>query len=71
MRAVVHLIDAFVLVVRWDDTPIQLVTDVLNSNEGVRRKLVGSILNNADANALRREDYGGSYKLASHYLAAS
>jgi capsular exopolysaccharide synthesis family protein len=54
VKAISHLIDAFILVIEFGRTPQQAVIDALNAAPTVREKLLGTVLNKADPNELRR-----------------
>jgi capsular exopolysaccharide synthesis family protein len=54
VKAISHLVDAFILVIEFGRTPQQAVIDALNAAPTVREKLLGTVLNKADPNELRR-----------------
>jgi capsular exopolysaccharide synthesis family protein len=54
VKAISHLIDAFILVIEFGRTSQQAVIDALNAAPTVCEKLLGAVLNNADPNELRR-----------------
>jgi capsular exopolysaccharide synthesis family protein len=54
VKAISHLVDAFILVIEFGRTPQQAVIDALNAAPTVREKLLGAVLNKADPNELRR-----------------
>ena len=54
VKAISHLIDAFILVIEFGRTSQQAVIDALNAAPTVREKLLGTVLNKADPNELRR-----------------
>jgi capsular exopolysaccharide synthesis family protein len=54
VKAISHLIDAFILVIEFGRTTQQAVIDALNAAPAVREKLLGAVLNKADPNELRR-----------------
>ena len=54
VKAISHLIDAFILVIEFGRTPQQAVIDALNAVPTVGEKLLGAVLNKADPNELRR-----------------
>jgi succinoglycan biosynthesis transport protein ExoP len=60
-KAAAHFIDAFVLVIHWGRTSLQVVTETLSGAEMVQSKLLGAVLNLANPAALKRlESYKGS-----------
>jgi succinoglycan biosynthesis transport protein ExoP len=54
VKAISHLIDAFILVIEFGRTPQQAVIDALNAAPTVCEKLLGAVLNKADPDELRR-----------------
>lgn len=54
VKAISHLIDAFILVIEFGRTSQQSVIDALNAAPTVREKLLGTVLNKADPDELRR-----------------
>ena len=54
VKAISHLIDAFILVIEFGRTTQQSVIDALNAAPTVCEKLLGAVLNKADPNELRR-----------------
>ena len=54
VKAISHLIDAFILVIEFGRTSQQAVIDALNAAPTVSEKLLGAVLNNADPDELRR-----------------
>jgi capsular exopolysaccharide synthesis family protein len=54
VKAISHLVDAFILVIEFGRTSQQVVIDALNAAPMVREKLLGAVLNKADPNELRR-----------------
>lgn len=61
-RAAADLMDEFVLVVGWGTTPMQTVHRALTGAPGIRRALIGHLLNRVDLNAYRDfESDGGFY----------
>ena len=54
VKAICHLIDAFILVIEFGRTSQQAVIDALNAAPTVCEKLLGAVLNKADPNELRR-----------------
>ena len=54
VKAISHLIDAFILVIEFGRTSRQAVIDALNAAPTVCEKLLGAVLNKADPNELRR-----------------
>jgi succinoglycan biosynthesis transport protein ExoP len=62
-KAVARHVDAFVLVIEWGQTSPEAIFEALGSAEVVHSKLLGAVLNKADAAKLKKlEAYkGGSY----------
>jgi capsular exopolysaccharide synthesis family protein len=54
VKAISHLIDAFILVIEFGRTSQQAVIDALNAAPTVCEKLLGAVLNKADPKELRR-----------------
>jgi len=54
VKAISHLVDAFILVIEFGRTSQQAVIDALNAAPTVCEKLLGAVLNKADPNELRR-----------------
>jgi polysaccharide biosynthesis transport protein len=52
-KAAAHLVDAFILVIQWDETSPDVLREVLSSAEIVQSKTVGAVLNRADSYTLR------------------
>jgi succinoglycan biosynthesis transport protein ExoP len=52
-RAIVDLLDGFLMVVEWDKTKANELDDALRSNPEVNAKLIGSVINKADLKRLR------------------
>jgi succinoglycan biosynthesis transport protein ExoP len=68
VRVMTPLIDAFVFVVQWGRTKIDIVEHALNTTRGVYDNLLGVVLNKVDMNALgRHEGYQGGYYDSSYY----
>jgi succinoglycan biosynthesis transport protein ExoP len=68
VRAMTHLVDAFVLVIEWGRTKIDVVEHALRKAPGVYDNLLGAILNKADVDLLRRyEGDRGYYYRNEHY----
>jgi Mrp family chromosome partitioning ATPase len=59
VKAVSHLIDAFVLVIEWGRTSQAVVLDSLSTAPTVAGKLLGAVLNKASPSALK---YAESYR---------
>jgi succinoglycan biosynthesis transport protein ExoP len=59
-KAAAHLVDGFILVVEWGQTSPEIVIEALSSAEVVQSKLIGAVLNRANAGMLRKlETYKG------------
>jgi len=54
VKAISHLIDAFILVIEFGRTSQQAVIDALNAAPTVCEKMLGAVLNKADPDELRR-----------------
>jgi polysaccharide biosynthesis transport protein len=54
VKAVAHLLDAFVLVVEWGSTSTDEVTKAAAASPVVSERLLGAVLNKADEAAMRR-----------------
>jgi polysaccharide biosynthesis transport protein len=68
VRAVTHLVDAFVLVVEWGRTKIDVVEHSLRMAPGVYDNLLGIVLNKTDLSLLRRHDsHHRDYYFNRHY----
>jgi succinoglycan biosynthesis transport protein ExoP len=68
VRAMTHLVDAFVLVIEWGRTKIDVVEHALRKAPGVYDNLLGAILNKADVDLLcRYEGDRGYYYRNEHY----
>ncbi len=49
-----HLVDCFIMAVKWGATTPDVVSSALNTSEVVRSRIIGSVLNNADPTELQR-----------------
>ena len=58
-RAAAHLIDSFVLVIKWGHTKLDIVRSALDTGSDVHSRLMGVILNKANVSALKR--YGDAF----------
>jgi succinoglycan biosynthesis transport protein ExoP len=68
VRAMTHLVDAFVLIVEWGRTKIDVVEHSLRMAPGVYDNLLGVVLNKTDLNLLRRhESNHQDYYFNRHY----
>jgi succinoglycan biosynthesis transport protein ExoP len=54
VKAISHLVDAFILVIEFGRTSQQAVIDALNAAPPVFEKLLGAVLNKAGPNELKR-----------------
>ncbi|PNG24734.1 AAA family ATPase [Methylocella silvestris] len=60
VKAVAHLIDAFVFLIQWSETSQKVVLDALSHDEQLVDRIVGAVLTRADPTALKRiEAYKG------------
>lgn len=67
-RAMAPMIDAFLLVIDWGRTKIDVVTEALQSSEGIRDRLLGAVLNKVNVKAMSKfETYKGSYYFNKYY----
>ena len=59
-KAAAHHIDAFILVIAWGETSPMLALETLELAEVVQSKLLGAVLNRANASKLKKlEAYKG------------
>ncbi len=56
VKAISHLVDAFILVIEFGRTPQQAVIDALNAAAPVSEKLLGAVLNKVDPKELKRSE---------------
>jgi succinoglycan biosynthesis transport protein ExoP len=63
-KAVAHQVDAFVLVIEWGRTSPEIIIEALGTAETVQSKLLGSVLNKANAQSLKKAE---AYKGDSYY----
>jgi Mrp family chromosome partitioning ATPase len=54
VKAVAHLLDAFVLVVEWGSTSTDEILKAINTSPIVSERLLGAVLNKADEAVMRR-----------------
>jgi succinoglycan biosynthesis transport protein ExoP len=54
VKAISHLVDAFILVIEFGRTSQQAVIDALNAAPPVFEKLLGAVLNKAGPSELKR-----------------
>ena len=66
-RAAGHLIDAFILVIKWGRTSPEVITESLASAEVVQSKMLGAVLNRANSRALKRLEAYKGYSYHSYY----
>ena len=68
VRATSRLIDAYILVVEWGHTKIEVVQRALSGARSVRENILGVVLNKVDMDAIGRYDrYGAKYYRHSAY----
>lgn len=67
VRASTHFVDAYLLTVEWGRTKIDAVEQSLRSAPKIYDGLIGSILNKADMDTMRRYDSSGRYDRNNHY----
>jgi succinoglycan biosynthesis transport protein ExoP len=53
VRAAAMLMDAFVMVVEWGQTPVEAVTETVNASMIIQERLLGTVLNKADLKVMR------------------
>jgi polysaccharide biosynthesis transport protein len=53
-KAAAHLVDAFLLVIQWNETSPDVVREVLSAAEIIQRKTVAAVLNRADRSAFKQ-----------------
>ena len=68
VRATVHFVDSYMLIVEWGKTKIGVVEHALNSAGGVYDKLGGVILNKVDLKRLGRYDSDRSSYYNNNYF---
>ena len=61
VRASIHFVDSYLLTVEWGRTKIDAVEQSLRSAPRIYDNLIGTILNKADMDAMRRYDNSGRY----------
>jgi capsular exopolysaccharide synthesis family protein len=66
VRAAAHLIDSFILVVKWGSTTIDDVKDSLSKSPTLSERLIGAVLNNVDVKTMRRFE-GYSRRSVAYY----
>jgi succinoglycan biosynthesis transport protein ExoP len=67
-RAMAPMIDAFLMVIDWGRTKIDVVTEALQSSEAIRDRLLGAVLNKVNVKAMSKfETYKGSYYFNKYY----
>jgi polysaccharide biosynthesis transport protein len=70
VRASLHLIDAYVLVLQWGSTKVDAVQYALRNAPKVQEKIVGAVLNKVNMARLGRYDsYGATYYSSNYYSA--
>jgi polysaccharide biosynthesis transport protein len=67
VRSTTHLVDAFVFVIQWGKTKIDVAEYALNTARGVYDNLLGVVLNKVDLKALNRYEGHGNYYYSRHY----
>jgi len=73
VKAVSHLIDKFVMVVEWGKTTKQAVLEALKKVKTARERMIGVVLNKANATTLNRFELyrGHNYSSCYHNKSAS
>jgi len=54
VKAAAHLVDAFILVIQWDQTSPDVIREALASAEVVQSKTIAAVLNRADGSVYRQ-----------------
>jgi succinoglycan biosynthesis transport protein ExoP len=67
VRSATHLVDAFLFVIQWGKTKIDVAEHALNTARGVYDNLLGVVLNKVDLKALNRYEGHGNYYYSRHY----
>jgi succinoglycan biosynthesis transport protein ExoP len=67
VRSTTHLVDAFLFVIQWGKTKIDVAEHALNTARGVYDNLLGVVLNKVDLKALNRYEGHGNYYYSRHY----
>jgi succinoglycan biosynthesis transport protein ExoP len=67
VRSATHLVDAFLFVIEWGKTKIDVTEHALNTARGVYDNLLGVVLNKVDLNALNRYEGYGDYYYSRHF----
>jgi polysaccharide biosynthesis transport protein len=67
VRAATHLVDAFLFVIEWGKTRIDVAEHALNTARGVYDNLLGVVLNKVDLKALNRYEGHGNYYYSRHF----
>jgi polysaccharide biosynthesis transport protein len=67
VRSTTHLVDAFLFVIQWGKTKIDVAEYALNTARGVYDNLLGVVLNKVDLKALNRYEGHGNYYYSRHY----
>lgn len=66
-KAAAHLIDGFIYILEWDKTSRQAVQEALADAGMVHERMLGVLLNNANASALKRMEYYKGRYYSSYY----
>jgi succinoglycan biosynthesis transport protein ExoP len=67
VRSAAHLVDAFLFVIQWGKTKIDVAERALNTARGVYDNLLGVVLNKVDFKALNRYEGYGDYYYSRHF----
>jgi len=59
-KAAAGLIDGFVFIAQWGDTPVEVIADAIHASERVRARIIGLVLNQVDPRIVERQ-LGGPY----------
>jgi succinoglycan biosynthesis transport protein ExoP len=66
-KAAADLVEGFVMVIEWGRTSQEVIMESLGSAEVVRSKLIGTVLNRANASALKRIEAYKGYNYHRYY----
>jgi polysaccharide biosynthesis transport protein len=67
VRSATHLVDAFVFIIEWGKTKIDVAEHTLSTARGVYDNLLGVVLNKVDLKALNRYEGHGNYYYSRHF----
>jgi succinoglycan biosynthesis transport protein ExoP len=67
VRSATHLADAFVFIIEWGKTKMEVVEHALHTAQGVYDNLLGVVLNKVELRALNRYEGHGNYYHSRHF----